>query len=102
MVCRQHESVVTHATLVVTQSRYGTGIHVEQLGESYDVEIGLMTPFERLGLPPKANKNDIDIAYRERAKRLHPDKGGDKAAMQVLNKAREEAMLIADHKEYAA
>ena len=102
LVCQQHQSIVTHATLVVTGVRFGPGIEVAQLGEAFEVEIGVMTPFERLGLGPKAKKNEIDEAYRERAKRLHPDKGGGKTEMQALNKARNEATLIADHKEQAA
>ena len=99
LVCQHHESIVTHATLVVTAVRFGTGITVAQLGEAFKVEIGPMTPFERLGLGPSANNLEIDAAYRERAKHLHPDKGGDKEAMQELNRARDEATLIADHKQ---
>ena len=101
VVCEQHRSVVEHAVLVVTVSRVG-GSEWKQIGESHRVGIGTMTPFERLGVEPTANKNQIDDAFRERAKRLHPDKGGDKNAMQELNKARDEATLIADHKEQAA
>ena len=98
-VCRQHESVVTHATLVVTVERAGRTIEVAQLGESYEVEIGTMSAFERLGIPVSANKTDISNAFKERAKRL--DKG-DEMAMQALDKALDEAMLIAEHKELAS
>lgn len=102
VVCHQHQSIVTHATLVVTAVRFGPGIEVAQLGEAFDVEIGAMTPFERLGVGPRAKRDEIDRAYRDRAKRLHPDKGGGKTEMQALNKARDEATLIADHKEQEA
>ena len=102
VVCRQHAAIVTHATLVVKGSHHTVGIEVEQLGEAFEVEIGFMTPFERLGVKPTANKTEIDIAFRERAKHLHPDKGGDKSAMQALNKARDEAISLVDLKERAA
>ena len=95
-VCQQHESVVTHATLVVTVERAGRTIEVAQLGESYEVEIGKMSAHERLGVAVTANKTEINNAFKERAKRL--DKG-DESAMQALDKAQEEAMLIAEHKE---
>lgn len=99
VVCRRNQSVVTHTTLAVRGSHYATGIEVAQLGEAFEVEIGHMTPFERLGLPMTANKVEIDIAFRKMSMTLHPDKGGKKSAMQALNKAREEAMIIAINKE---
>ena len=95
-VCRQHEQLVTHATLAVTVERAGRTIEVAQLGESYEVEIGTMSAFERLGIPVTANKVEINNAFKERAKRL--DKG-DESALAALDKAQEEAMLIAEHKE---
>ena len=98
-VCQQHESVVTHATLVVTVERAGRTIEVAQLGESFEVEIGTMSAFERLGIPVTANQTDINNAFKERAKRL--DKGDEKA-MAALDKARDEAMLIAEHKELSS
>ena len=101
VVCRKHESTVTHATLVITGSRPGADVLVAQLGEAYEVEITSMTPFERLGVPTTANKHHIDVAYRERAKMLHPDKGGSKEAMATLTKARDEAMLIAESRAAA-
>ena len=80
-----------------------SGAEVAQIGEAYEVEIGHMTAHERLGVGPSAKRDEIELAYRERAKRCHPDtKDGDKKAMQLLNKARDEAMLIAEHKEMAA
>lgn len=102
VVCLQFESVVTHAILAVTGSHHVHGIEVLQLGESFEVEVGYMTPFERLGIKPTANRVEIDIAFRERSKHLHPDKGGNTPAMQLLNKAREEAISLVDLKERAA
>lgn len=102
LVCCQYESVVTHVTLVVKGLHSAAGIEVAQLGEAHAVEMGVLSPFERLGVKPTASRIEIDIAYRERAKRLHPDKGGDKKAMQELNKARDELLLYLSVKAHAA
>ena len=101
VVCNQHEPIVTHATLVVTVARPGALVELAQLGEAYEVEIGSMTWFERLGVPATANMATINTAYLERAKKFHPDKGGDKAAMRLLTKARDDGQLIAEAKQAA-
>lgn len=46
-------------------------------------------PYEILGVRSDAPMDIIDAAYRAQAKRLHPDVGGDPAAMQALNEAYE-------------
>lgn len=101
VVCTQHEPTVTHATLVVTVARPGAQVELAQIGEAYEVEITSMTWFERLGVPATANKAQIDTAFRERSKKFHPDKGGDVAAMRLLTKARDDALLIAEAKQAA-
>lgn len=45
-----------------------------------------------LGIPPHASKEQIDYAYRERAKKAHPDAGGSTEAMAELNQAKQEAL----------
>lgn len=35
--------------------------------------------YERLGVKPDASEDDIKRAYRNKARNLHPDKGGDEA-----------------------
>ena len=45
-------------------------------------------PWEVLGVQPNATSEKIDAAYREKAKKAHPDAGGSAAAMQELNEAR--------------
>lgn len=49
---------------------------------------------EILGFPPgsKPDRADIELAYRSKAKRAHPDTGGSNEAMSELNEARREAM----------
>ncbi len=45
-------------------------------------------PHEVLGLKPGATPDEIDAAYRKKAKAAHPDNGGSVEAMQELNEAR--------------
>lgn len=45
-----------------------------------------------LGVTKRATKADIEAAYREKAKRAHPDSGGSHDAMTALTKARDEAL----------
>ena len=42
-------------------------------------------PFARLGLAPGATLDDVRAARRRLAKQVHPDHGGDAAAMRALN-----------------
>jgi len=45
--------------------------------------------FRLLGLSPSASWEDIERAYRKKAKVHHPDLGGDEDAMRALNEAYE-------------
>lgn len=45
-----------------------------------------------LGVSNTADRTDIDLAYKARAKVIHPDAGGSAEAMAELNAAREEAL----------
>lgn len=47
---------------------------------------------EVLGIAPNASKDAIEAAYRERAKKAHPDAGGSTDAMAELNRAKQEAL----------
>ena len=49
-------------------------------------------PFRVLGLGPDATSDDVRAARRELAKRHHPDRGGDPAAMQAVNEAADDAL----------
>ena len=43
--------------------------------------------FRLLGLSPSASWEEIERAYRKKAKIHHPDHGGDEDAMRTLNEA---------------
>lgn len=45
-----------------------------------------------LDLPRTASRDDIDAAYRAKAKAAHPDAGGTQEAMAELNQARADAL----------
>lgn len=44
-------------------------------------------PYEVLGVLRGTDHEDIEAIYRSKAKRLHPDQGGDATAMRELNAA---------------
>lgn len=48
-----------------------------------------------LGLTRPYTKEDVNRAYREKAKKYHPDMGGSSADMMALNGARQMAMNAA-------
>lgn len=48
-----------------------------------------------LGVPQRATREQIDAAYKIKAKVAHPDAGGSGEAMAALNRAREDALAAA-------
>lgn len=69
--------------------RWGTGDMVEQAFNGFVALPAPKDPHEILGVRRGASPAEIDAAYRDKAKRLHPDKGGDADAMSELNAARQ-------------
>ena len=43
--------------------------------------------YRLMGLSPSSNWDEIERAYRSKAKLHHPDKGGDEDTMRALNEA---------------
>jgi hypothetical protein len=54
------------------------------------------TAFERLGLPPTADTEEVKRAYRRRVKNVHPDHGGDSESFKRLQDAYATAKEHAD------
>ena len=52
------------------------------------------TPFEILGITAEATPQDVRTAFREKAKTMHPDHGGDPLAFHELRIAFDEAKGI--------
>jgi len=59
-------------------------------------------PFTVLGVPPTADEAQLAAARRRLARELHPDRGGDVAAMQAVNAAHAAAMRILADRALAA
>lgn len=54
--------------------------------------LGMASDPRAAGLPAAALKGAIDAAYREAARKAHPDNGGSTAIMAALNAARDQAL----------
>lgn len=54
----------------------------------------MATPYEVLGIAPSSNLPEIHSAYRQRAKALHPDRGGDAEAFKRLALAYEALKVV--------
>jgi len=68
--------------------RWGTGDMVEQAFTGFVALPAPKSPHEILGVKPGASEEDIDAAYRQKAKEVHPDLGGSPSAMAELTEAR--------------
>ena len=55
------------------------------------------SPFESLGLPDDASVRQVQAAYRLKAGRVHPDRGGTAEAFEALRSAYERALHIAQN-----
>lgn len=51
---------------------------------------GVDLGYRMLGVSPSASWDEIERAYRRKAKVHHPDRGGDEDAMRALNEAYEQ------------
>lgn len=53
-----------------------------------------MDPFKILGIRPTATRREVEAAYREKALKHHPDRGGDAWAFEQVNWAYQEALRL--------
>jgi hypothetical protein len=64
--------------------------------EHYSQPCVTLTPeLTLLGLEPDATKRDVRNAYRRKARKLHPDAGGDEAAFKQLYTAYRRVLAVA-------
>lgn len=54
-----------------------------------------MNPFERLGLTEQATEAEVKAAWRDLARQLHPDLGGDPEIFQATHAAYTDALRLA-------
>jgi curved DNA-binding protein CbpA len=54
-----------------------------------DLSVDVVSPFDVLGVPPEADDETIEQAYRERVFEAHPDHGGSAAEFQRVRRAYE-------------
>jgi hypothetical protein len=70
--------------------RWGAGEMFKQAFTAFAAPPVPKSPHEILGVRPDATQQEIDVAYRRKAKLFHPDApGGSESAMVELNKARD-------------
>lgn len=72
--------------------RWGASEMMERAFQAFEALPPPQSCWDILGLRPGASRDAIEKAYREKARRAHPDAGGSNHAMAELNRARDEAM----------
>jgi hypothetical protein len=68
--------------------RWGTGEMVHQAFSGFISLPSQESPYAVLGVKPDATDAEIEASYRQKAKVLHPDLGGDPAAFRRITEAR--------------
>jgi hypothetical protein len=75
--------------------RWGSGSMVEQAFTGFVALPPPRSPHDVLGVRQGATAEEINSAYRQKAKQAHPDSGGSVEAMQELNEARRKLLQAA-------
>lgn len=84
------ELVFNQFTLQMLRSlRTGINREFDRLIEQLSTAKQPFNPFEELGVSPEASQEEVKRAYRERAQKFHPDRGGSNEQMARLNLAYE-------------
>jgi hypothetical protein len=68
--------------------RWGSGSMVEQAFTGFVALPAPKSAYEILGIRVDASEEEIESAFRQKAKQLHPNAGGSASAMAELNEAR--------------
>lgn len=72
--------------------RWGASEMMERAFAAFEALPAPKSCWDILGVRPGSSRDEIEAAYRTRAKRAHPDAGGSTSAMADLNRARSDAL----------
>lgn len=72
--------------------RHGGSFMMERAFAGFEALPPPKSPWDVLGVPPRAPREEITAAYRRKAQDAHPDRGGSTDAMAELNRARDDAL----------
>lgn len=72
--------------------RWGASEMMERAFRAFEALAPPQSCWDILGVRRGASREEIDAAYRAKARRAHPDAGGSTSAMAELNRARDEAI----------
>lgn len=72
--------------------RWGASEMMERAFQAFEALPAPKSPWDVLGVRQGAKPDEINAAYRAKARSAHPDAGGSEAAMSELNRARDEAL----------
>lgn len=72
--------------------RWGASDMMERAFSAFTAIEPPRSPWGVLGVKPNATREEVEAAYRAKAKEVHPDTGGSTAAMAELNQARDDAL----------
>lgn len=89
-VAQNIAAVANHIDTLRRQERYGVATAAESL-QAFQALPPPKSCWEILGIVPGSDADDIERAYRTRARLAHPDSGGSTSAMSELNAARDAA-----------
>lgn len=71
--------------------RHGGGVMMQKAFAGFAALPPPRSCWEVLGIKPGASEDEVDRAFRDKAKTAHPDAGGSHEAMAALTHARDEA-----------
>lgn len=74
--------------------RWGASEMMERAFQAFEALPAPKSPWDVLGVPKGSSREDIDRAYKAKAKTMHPDAGGSTAGMAELNHARNSALSL--------
>lgn len=87
-------AITLHIEALRAVERYGVGT-IERVLEGYALPASSSVErpwWQVLGVSEFATQDEIQAAFREKAREVHPDRGGSTDAMAALNQARDRAL----------